>query len=228
MLSVVVSTALGEIIVVTKPLPDLNGDVWPREYTDIDHALFDVPLGVTITAGINPSPIRPYVTRRTSTSHGHTEVLDAWVNIIDIANGRYYAGDLGKWFDLDSTELIQIRPGFDTCAVYLRSCPHRGAPPDSCHNVRTVLHSDFSISDVAYLIFTSFNRLGELDREIAAKTGYYFRNILGYHVRNVELDEVVDCSSAGKISWPAGCSCMHSFKATSIRRVEYTSELRKE
>lgn len=224
-LSVVASAAYGEIIIVTIPLPDLNGDAWPREYSDVDHAFFDIPLGVTIHAGVNPSPIRPNVTRHTSTIHGRTNVLDAWVNIIDIANSRYYAGEFGRWFDLDSTELIQIRAGFDTCAVYLRSCPRRGAPPDSCRTLRTMLDENFSISDVAYIIFTSFDGLDDIDRKIAAKSGNYFRKILGYLVRDVDLDQIIDWSSAGAISWPAGCSCMSNFSATSIKRVEYTSEL---
>ncbi|MBU1319161.1 MAG: hypothetical protein KKG33_11060 [candidate division Zixibacteria bacterium] len=218
------SAVSAEIVVVTRPLPDLQGDVWPREYFDVNHVVFDIPQGVTFTAGAEPSPIRPGVTRRAAVKNGRSVVEDAWVNIIDVVNKRFYAGNLKRWYDLDSIELIQIRDGYDTCAVYFRTCDRLGAPPDSCRTFRTLLHDSLSMSDIVYIVFTAFDWNRDVDLKAYARSQYYFRSLLGYVTRDIPLSTLLDISSAEVTSWPIECGCLHDFKPQSIRRVVYLSD----
>ena len=218
------SVVSAEIVVVTRPLSDLQGDVWQREYFDVAHTVFDIPQGVTITAGIEPGPIRPGVTRRAVVRNGKSIVENAWVNVIDIENKRYYAGNFKRWYDLDSTELIQIRDGYDTCAVYIRTCDRPGAPPDSCRTIRTSLHDSLSMSDIAYIVFTSIDWNRDVDRKVYARSQYFFRRLLGYIVRDMPLNTLLEYSSAEETSWPIKCGCLHDFKPQSIRRVEFISD----
>jgi len=221
------SVVSAEIVVVTRPLPDLQGDVWPREYFDVNHVVFDIPRGVTFTAGVGPSPIRPDITRRAVVRKGRSVIEDAWVNIIDVVNKRFYAGNLKRWYDLDSTELIQIREGYDTCAVYIRTCDRAGAPPDSCRTFRTSLHDSLSMSDIVYIVFTAFDWNRDVDLKVYARSQYFFRSLLDYVVRDVPLNTLLDHSSAEVTSWPIGCGCIHDFKPQSIRRVVYLSDTSK-
>ena len=216
---------MAEIVVVTKPLPDIEGNLWPREYFDVNLAMFIMPKSFMIDTGLNKVPVRPSMTRRIDQQRRSSNVQAAWVNIIDLEKSRYYSGQLNKWLPLDSTEIIKIRDGYDTCAVYLRTCNRPGMPPDSCTTTKAVLHDSLKISDIAYVIYTGFNHDRRVKAKIFAKSGYYYRTLLGYIVREIPFKQILDLSNLPDSDFIlVGCNYFPNFGQKSIRKVIYISE----
>jgi hypothetical protein len=215
--------ASAEIVVVTKALPDAEDDSWPREYFDVDHLFFEFPDSMFINAGISDIVIRPTVTRRLNTLKGKSYIDKAWVNIIDLERRRYFAGKLDQWFDLDSSGLIRIRDGFDSCYIYLKSCVRPGAPDDSCEVERATLYDSLDIDDIAYIVFSSFNFPREIGRDVFLKSKYYYRKLLGYITHDVPMESYLNIQNSDSKRLPVKCNCMPYFRAESVRKVIYTS-----
>jgi hypothetical protein len=213
------SILMGEMIVVTKPMPDRNGEVWQREYSNINQLMFSIPPGVRLILRNDTIPIRPVATQRIGTTSGGVGVEDAWVNIVDLEQNRYYDGKLGAWGELDSASLISLRPGFDTCAVYFRVCDRPGAPVDSCKSVRVSLHDSLKVSDIAQIVFTSFSADRTADPKVFAKSGNYYRKLLGYFVREVPLSSVLDVPQQTSVVVPVSCNCLATVATKAILKV---------
>jgi len=217
--------ANAEMVVITRPLPDSSGMSFPREYFDANLAMFVMPERFMIDSGVNKVPVRPRTTRVTGDPKGGAVVEKAWVNIIDLEKKRYFSGQLESWFPLDSTEVLQIREGFDTCAVLMKSCDRPGAPDDSCRSVRVFLNDSLSISDISYIVFTSFNYDRRVKQDVYAKAGFYYRTVLNYIIREIPLGQVADMSAVTDSSAaPAGCNCFTTFGPKSVLRIMYRGE----
>lgn len=211
-----------EVVVITKPMPDSGGVLWPREYFDVNFAMFVMPQKFMIDTGVNKVPVSPSKTRSMSEGWRRAEVEKAWINIIDLERKRYFAGNSNNWFPLDSTEVIQIRDGYDTCAVLMKSCDRPGAPDDSCRIVPVYLNDSLSISDISYIIYTSIDYLRRAKPEVYAKSGYYYRTLLKYIIREIPLGQVADLSAVtDSTAAPAGCNCFITFGPKSVLRVIY-------
>lgn len=213
--------ASAEIVVVTKAFPDSEGDSWPREYFDVDHLFFEFPDSMFIQVGKNDVVIHPTVTRKLNTVRGKPFVDKAWVNIIDLEKKRYFAGKLDRWFDLDSSGLIRIRDGFDSCHIYLKSCIHPGAPDDSCEVERATLYDSLDIDDIAYIVFSSFNFPRDVGRDVLLTSKYYYRKLLGYITHEVPIESYLDLQESDTKRVPVKCNCMPYFRAKSVRKVIY-------
>jgi hypothetical protein len=211
-----------EMVVITKALPDSSGFRWPREYFNANFAMFVMPQKFMIDNGVNKVPVNPSKTKSVGEGWRRAEVVKAWVNIIDLEKRRFFSGDLNNWFPLDSTEVIRIRAGYDTCAVLMKSCDRPGAPDDSCRTVPVYLNDSLSISDISYIIYTSFDYHKRAKPEMYAKAGYYYRTLLNYFIREIPLGQVADLSAVtDSTAAPAGCNCFITFGPKSVLRVMY-------
>ncbi len=210
-----------EVIIITKTLPDLKGDSWPREYSDVNHLLFDFPDSMFIHVGKNDVLIHPTVTRKLNTVRGKPFIDKAWVNIIDLKGKRYFAGKLDKWFKLDSADSIRIRDGFDSCYVYFKSCVRPGAQDDSCKVERTTLFDSLGIGDIDYIVFSSFDFPRKTGRDILSKSKYYYRKVLGFLTQEIPIETYLDILPSDAKRLPVKCDCMPYFTAGSVRKVIY-------
>jgi len=206
----------GEIVFITQPMPDMNGDEWAREYIGVSLPVLYMPDSLGYDSPTGRVRVYPSSTGRIKVTRGVSTVVDSWVNIIDINRGRYYAGDIERWSDLDSVEAIRIGEGFDTCAIYFRTCPRPGAPIDSCETTRHVLHDGIDISSIEYIVFTSFDNVDK-----HRKSGYYYRKLLGFISREVDYSVYLDMTGTDSTSFPISATWIHSFGKLSIRRVHY-------
>ena len=214
-----------ETVVITKPVPDSGGVLWPREYFDVNPAMFVMPQKFMIDNRVNKVPVNPSKTRSMGEGWRGAEVEKAWVNIIDLENERFFAGYLDNWFPLDSTEVIRIREGYDTCAVLMKSCDRPGAPDDSCRTVPVLLNDNLSISDISYIIYTCFDYLGRAKPGLYSKAGFYYRTVLNYIIREIPLAQIADLSAVTDSSAaPAGCNCFNTFGPKSVFKVMYRGE----
>jgi hypothetical protein len=187
--------------------------------------MFFMPERFMIDNGINKIPITPSATRYIGDGEGGPTVEKAWVNVIDLERGRYFSGDLNNWFPLDSSEVLHIREGRDTCTVTMRWCARPGAPADSCYAAPVILYDSLRISDISYIVYTGFNYDREVKPEVYAKSGYYYRTLLNYIVREVPLGHVLDLSVVPDSSAiPIDCNCMFDFGPKSILKVMYRGE----
>lgn len=211
-----------EIVVITKALPDSDGDSWPREYFDVSHLFFEIPDTMHIKVGINNVVIHPTATLKLNTVKGKSFVEKAWVNIIDLERKRYFDGKRDQWYDLDSAGLIQIRDGFDSCYVYLKSCVRPGAPDDSCEVERAVMHDSLDIDDIAYIVYSSFNFSRDVGRDVFLKSKHYYRKLLGFITHDAPMESYLDLRESDSRRLPIKCNCLPYFRAESVRKVIYT------
>ncbi len=215
-----------EMIVITKPLPDREGELWPREYFDANFAMFVMPQCFMMDNGLNRVQVRPQITRYTGDPAGGPAVEKAWVNIIDLERKRYYSSSLNNWFPLDSIEVLQIREGYDTCVVTMRSCDRPGAPNDSCRTLRVIINDSLSISDISYIVYTSFNHGRRANPEVYAKAEYYYRKVLNYIALEVPLEDFADVAAViDSLASPIGCNCIRNYGAKSVLKVMYRGEV---
>jgi hypothetical protein len=214
-----------EIVVITKPLPDSKGELWPREYFDVNFAIFVMPQRFLMDNGVNKIPVRPQITKHAGDPEGGPVVEKAWINIIDLERKRYFSGRLDDWFELDSTEVLQIREGYDTCIVRMRSCDQLSTPGDSCRTVGVVLNDSLNISDISYIVYTAFNYNRRAKPGAYAEAGYYYRAVLNYITHEVPLEQVIDMTPMeDSAASPVDCNCIRNFGIKSVLKVMYRGE----
>jgi hypothetical protein len=220
LLAAVCTTGYAEMILITKPLPDKSGEMWPREYFNVEPTLIELPSSLTMEIAGTSMRVDPRKTRQITTMGRHTELTSAWVNIIDLENSRLYSGRIDRWVKLDSLDQIRISEGRDTCKIRITICP----APDSCEIKTLMVHDSLKIDDLAYVVFSSYQFDSAADPKLFAKSRNYYRKLLRYFTREVPMSEYLDVPDDTVRWYTSGSNFLVDFKPKSILRIEFMTD----